>query len=229
MRPRTPSDPQSGRIKSASLGLRVDWVRHMRLLAFREAAEEILKDAGESIRSIPVDQIEKMVELLIGGRKKKILIIGTGRSGLVGRSFAMRLMHLGLDVHILGETITPAIGKGDIVIAISGSGATMLPVTSAKIAKKVGAFIVAVTTRPSSPLGRIADQLVHIKAKSKAAKEKDFFLRQIVGEHEPLAPLGTMFEISAAIFFDSLIVELMRRLRKSETELRQRHATLEGL
>lgn len=201
----------------------------MRLLAFRETADEILKDAAESIRSIPVSQIEKMVTLLIRGRKRRILIIGTGRSGLVGRSFAMRLMHLGFDVNVLGETITPAIGKGDIVVAISGSGATALPVTSARIAKRVGAFIVAVTTRPSSPLGRISNQIVHIKAKSKAAKEKDFFLRQIVGEHEPLAPLGTLFEISAGIFFDSLIVELMRQLGETEEELRLRHATLEGL
>jgi 6-phospho-3-hexuloisomerase len=201
----------------------------MRLLAFRETAEEILRDTRESIRSIPDAQIGKMVSLLIRGRNRRILVIGTGRSGLVGRSFAMRLMHLGFDVHVLGETITPAIGKGDIVVAISGSGATALPVTSAKIAKKVGALIVAVTTRPNSPLGKIADHLVYIKAKSKVARQRDFFLRQIVGEHEPLAPLGTLFEISAGIFFDSLIVELMMQLGKTEDELRQRHATVEGL
>jgi len=201
----------------------------MRLLAFREAADEILKDTEESIHTIPVDQIEKMVDVLLDSMKRKILIIGTGRSGLVGRSFAMRLMHLGYDVHVLGETITPAIGKRDIVVAISGSGATMLPVTSARIAKKVGAFIVAITSKPNSPLGKIADQIVHIRAKSKAAKQKDFFLRQIVGEHESLAPLGTLFEIAATIFLDSLIVELMRRLGKTEGELKARHATLEGL
>jgi len=201
----------------------------MRLLPFREAAEEILRETEESVRSIPADHIERFVNLLIRGRGRRVLVIGTGRSGLVGRSFAMRLMHLGFDVHVLGETITPAIGKGDIVIAISGSGATMLPVTSARIAKKVGAFIVAVTARLKSPLAKLADQVVYIKAKSKAAKEKDFFLRQIVGEHESLAPLGTLFEISAGIFFDSLIVELMRRLGKTEGDLRLRHATLEGL
>ena len=201
----------------------------MRLLEFTDAAEEILKDAGESIRAIPVDQIEEMVDVLLKGMKKKILIIGTGRSGLVGRSFAMRLMHLGYDVHVLGETITPAIGKNDIVVAISGSGATVLPVTSARIAKKVGALIIAITSRPKSPLGKLADQVVYVKAKSKAAKQKDFFLRQLVGEHESLAPLGTMFEISATIFLDSLIVELMRQLGKTEGELRARHATLEGL
>jgi len=201
----------------------------MRLLPFREAAEEILRETEESVRSIPADHIERFVSLLIRGRGRRVLVIGTGRSGLVGRSFAMRLMHLGFDVHVLGETITPAIGKGDIVIAISGSGATMLPVTSARIAKKVGAFIVAVTARLRSPLAKLADQVVYIKAKSKAAKEKDFFLRQIVGEHESLAPLGTLFEISAGIFFDSLIVELMRRLGKTEGDLRLRHATLEGL
>jgi len=48
-----------------------------------------------------------------------------------------------------------------------------------------------------------------------------------MGEHEPMAPLGTVFEISLMTFLDGIVVELMRRLGLTESELRKRHATIE--
>jgi 6-phospho-3-hexuloisomerase len=182
-----------------------------------------------AIEEVPHEQIESMIRALIETqeRRKKVLVIGMGRSGLVGKAFAMRLMHLGFNVHVVGETITPALGKDDILFAISGSGATTFVVVAAEIAKRVGARVLAVTSYPASPLGRLADYIVYIPGRIEIRGRKDYFSRQILGEHEPLAPLGTLFEISAMIFLDSLIVELMRRLRKTEEEMRARHATIE--
>lgn len=197
------------------------------MMAFKEAAEELLKGVKNAVSKIDRAEVEKMIDWIIGAKDRRILIIGAGRSGLVGKSFAMRLMHLGFNVYVMGETITPAIGKNDLIIAISGSGTTKLVVAASEIGKEVGAKIIAVTSFPDSPLGKIADHVVQIKGRTKAAKETDYFLRQITGVHEPLAPLGTIFEVSSMVFFDSLIVELMRRLGKTEDELRARHATVE--
>ena len=155
------------------------------------------------------------------------MVMGVGRSGLIGRAFAMRLMHLGFEVYVLGETITPAVGKGDLVIAISGSGTTKLAVTAATIGKEVGATVVAITSFPKSDLGRLADRVVQVKGRTKVAEETDYFTRQMTGVHEPLAPLGTIFEIACTVFLDSLIVELMYRLGRSEKELMRHHATIE--
>jgi 6-phospho-3-hexuloisomerase len=127
----------------------------------------------------------------------------------------------------MGETITPAIGKGDLIIAISGSGTTKLVVTAAEIAKEVGARILAVTSHPNSELGNIADDIVQIKGRTKLAKETDYFLRQISGIHEPLAPLGTMFEVSVSVFLDSIIAEVIMQLGKTEAELKKKHANIE--
>ncbi len=168
-----------------------------------------------------------MVEWIIQAKKKRILIIGLGRSGLVGRSFAMRLMHLGFEIYVMGETITPAIGKDDLIIAISGSGSTKLVVTASQIAKDVKAKIIAITSYPHSDLGRIADHVVELSGRTKVAKETDYFLRQMIGAHEPIAPLGTLFEASSLIFLDSIVVELMNRLGKTEDDLKSRHATIE--
>ncbi|MET1128933.1 MAG: 6-phospho-3-hexuloisomerase [Thermoproteota archaeon] len=160
-------------------------------------------------------------------RGAKVLVMGAGRSGLVGRAFAMRLMHLGFNVYVLGETITPSIGRDDVVMAISGSGRTQLIVTAAEAAKKVGAKVIAITSYPDSPLGRLADIVVEIPGRTKLAPDIDYFARQILGIHEPLAPLGTLFEDTAMAFLDGVTVELMHRLGKSEKDLKLRHANIE--
>ena len=197
------------------------------LVTFGNAWKEIMRFATEALSQIQPDEVDTMVRWIIEAKEKRLLIIGVGRSGLVGRSFAMRMMHLGFNVYVMGETITPAIGRGDLIVAISGSGTTKLVVTASEIAKEVGARIIAVTSHPDSDLGKLADHIVLVKGRTKIAAETDYFLRQITGAHEPLAPLGTIFEVSALIFFDSIIVELMRKLGKTEKDMLSRHATIE--
>ncbi|MDH5811996.1 MAG: 6-phospho-3-hexuloisomerase [Candidatus Methanomethylicaceae archaeon] len=175
------------------------------------------------------DEVEKMIQILLEAMQgnKKILIVGAGRSGLAGRAFAMRLMHLGFNVYVFGDVITPAVGEGDIVIAISGSGTTKIIVTAATAAKEVRAKVIAITSHKDSPLAKLADHVIAIPGRTKLATESDYTIRQILGEHEPLAPLGTLFEITLNIFLDSLIAELMYRLGKTEQDLKKRHATIE--
>ncbi len=175
------------------------------------------------------EQVEQLIESLVDAYKRgaKVLVMGAGRSGLVGKAFAMRLMHLGFNVYVLGETITPSIGEGDIVVAISGSGRTQLIVTAAEAAKKVKAKVIAITSYPDSPLGRLADIVVEIPGRTKMAPDIDYFARQILGIHEPLAPLGTLFEDTALAFLDGVVVELMHRLGKNESDLRAKHANIE--
>lgn len=199
----------------------------MAVKTFTQAWYQITKGVEKTLSKVSHKQVENMINMLLWAKYKHILIIGVGRSGLIGKAFAMRLMHLDFDVYVMGETITPAIGHGDLIIAISGSGTTKLAVTAAEIGKEVGARIIAVTSHPNSDLGKIADHVVQIRGRTKIAKEKDYFLRQLTGVHEPLAPLGTIFELSTMIFFDSLIAELIKRLGKSEGELRRKHATIE--
>ena len=191
---------------------------------------EIAEFIEKSASLLKEDQVEKLLQLLtkiyVEG-DKKVLIIGAGRSGLVGRAFAMRLMHLGFQAYVLGDTIVPRIGKGDIVLAISGSGRTRLVVTAAEAAKAVGAMVIAITSFPESPLSKLADHVVEIPGRTKVAAEEDYFARQILGIHEPLAPLGTLFEDTVMVFLDGLIVELMKRLNIAEEQLRMRHANIE--
>jgi 6-phospho-3-hexuloisomerase len=181
------------------------------------------------MKQLNMKEVEQLIQLLLDAKDKKIFIVGMGRSGFVARAFALRLMNLGFNVYFLGETITPAAEKGDLLIAISGTGATKMVLTAGTAAKEIGAKVVAVTSFPESQLGEIADHTVTIKGRTKSdwPKEEDYLARQIIGEREPLTPLGSVFENNCMVFLDSLVVELMHRLGRTEADLRRRHATLE--
>ena len=189
------------------------------------AIEEILRGIDSSLKLLDEKQVEEFLRVIVNSNK--ILIVGQGRSGLVGRAFAMRLMHLGLSVYVVGETITPSIEMNDLLFAISGSGRTSFVVNAASTAKKTGAKVVTITSHPNSPLGKLSDHIVVVKGRTKLARSKDYTSNQIMGIHEPLAPLGTMFEICSMVFLDSVVAELMDRLSKSEDDLRKRHAVIE--
>jgi len=200
-----------------------------RLGALRRAAYEILEGARRAIDELEPGQVEKFIRILMKAKEEghKIFVVGMGRSGFVGRAFALRLMNMSFNVYVVGETITPAAEEGDILIAISGSGETKGTVTAAEAAKEAGALVVAVTSHPESPLGRLADHAVGVKGRTKIAARKDYIARQMMGEREPLGPLGTIFENACMVFLDSLIVELMHRLDMTEEDLRRRHTNIE--
>ncbi|MGB9778632.1 MAG: 6-phospho-3-hexuloisomerase [Candidatus Bathyarchaeia archaeon] len=195
----------------------------------KAAAEEIIDGIKRCIEELNMKEVERLIELLLEAKEKKIFIVGIGRSGFVARAFALRLMNLGFNVYFLGETITPAAEKGDLLIAISGTGATKMVLTASSAAKEIGATVIAITSFPESPLGQMADLVVTVKGRTKMGwpREEDYLARQIMGEREPLTPLGSVFENNCMVFLDSLIVELMHRLGRTEEDLKRRHATIE--
>jgi len=198
-------------------------------LSWWEASEEILRGMSRAINAIDPGQVEMLLDTLLHTKMdgRKALVVGAGRSGLVGKAFAMRLMHVGIDVYVMGETITPAIGEGDIVIIISGSGSGAMSTTAASMAKRLGSLIFAVTSYPDSELAHTADHIVVVPGREVVAEESDYQSRQLLGEHESLAPMGTLFEDTCAVFLDGLIIELMARLEVSEASMRRKHSTIE--
>jgi 6-phospho 3-hexuloisomerase len=188
-----------------------------------------MKDISEEVlnisKGLDVKQVDEFIQALL--KSKRIFIIGAGRSGIVAKAFAMRLMHLGFDSYVVGETITPALRSKDILVAVSGSGETSMIVSAAKIVKKIGAKLAAVTSYPNSTLAKISDIAVILPGRKKTESTTDFMHRELKGEYASAAPLGTLFEITALIFLDAVISSLMAALGKKEEDLRVRHATIE--
>lgn len=170
------------------------------------------------------DSVRQMLEDVIGARH--IFVMGAGRSGLVGRAFAMRLMHLGFSSHVVGETTTPAVSKEDIVIAISGSGQTRSVSDLGKVAKDIGAKLVTITSNKASKLGKLSDTVIVLPGRNKD-DVGDYVERHMRGEYTYLTPLGTSFETSASVFLDALIAELIFITEASEEDLKSRHTNIE--
>ena len=190
------------------------------------AIEAILDNIHDAEEYLIEEDIAKFIEIITTA--DNIFVTGAGRSGLAAKAFAMRLMHLGLSSYVVGETISPAINAGDCILAISGSGETNTIVTAARISKKRGAKVLALTSYPESSLGQLADALIHVKGRTKVEVDDENYLkRQIKGNYTSLTPLGTAFELTSLVFLDGLVSELMETMGKTEEDLKNRHTVLE--
>lgn len=177
-----------------------------------EIAAEVSASAA-GVRCEPSDA--QVLEALTGA--ERIFALGAGRSGLALQMTAMRLMHLGLTVSVVGEVTAPAIGPKDVLLVASGSGTTAGIVRAAKNAKRAGARVIAITTAPESPLGQLADERILVQAPQKQ-------------DHSAVASVqyaGSLFEQSVMLIGDALFHELWARSGASAEELWPRHANLE--
>ena len=193
--------------------------------------QEMMHLMVERIRSIAHSLSEKEIEHFIREilSADRIFIMGAGRSGLVAKAFAMRLMHLGLHSYVVGETITPALKPGDLLVVFSGSGKTKTIADIAETAKEIGGRISLITSNPDSRIGRIADCMVIIEHQRDAVTDdaEEFEIRQMLGDHKSFAPLGTLFETASMIFADAVVSRLMEITKTDETELKNRHTNIE--
>ena len=188
----------------------------------RKAMEEMASNAIEISKSLSDQDIEIMEDLLLN--EGKIYTIGVGHSGLIGKIFAMKLMHLGLASYVVGDVITPGLREEDVVVAISQSGETTSVVALAKKAKKLGGKVIAITASPQSTLGRIADRTVKIEAK---ASSKKFLALSALGDEEHANLSGALFGMNVFLFFYGLIFDLVVRTRQTPSEIDSRHANIE--
>lgn len=172
---------------------------------------------------IPAEQTKRFVEAVKSA--PRLYVTGAGRSGLMAKAFAMRLVHLNLKVFVVGDTVTPAMRPGDCLLAVSGTGETASVVGEARVAKELGGRVLAVTAGPDSQLARLSDVLVEIPAQRLRRSVEEYELRRLKGP-EMVTPLGSLFELSALIFFEGCVVELMRQLGIGEEDMARLHANI---
>ncbi|HOI13521.1 MAG TPA: SIS domain-containing protein [Methanoculleus sp.] len=185
----------------------------------------------ETARTMDLESAGQFLDEILSA--KRIYLAGAGRSGLVARAFAQRLMHLGFESYVIGETITPAFGPEDVLIAFSGSGETRSVVDACETAREIGGKICLVTSTPDSHIGRMADCIVEIgnDRLKDTGIPRDFEIRQLTGQYRSIsgsfAPLGTLFETAALVFSDAIVSALMEVRHCTPEELRSRLANVQ--
>lgn len=173
----------------------------------------ILDELDNTLSHVKDSEAETFLKQII--KAEQVFVSGKGRSGFVANSFAMRLNQLGKVAHVVGESTTPSITDKDIFVIISGSGSTEHLRLLADKAKSVGAEVVLLTTKPSSPIGDLAHAIIELPAGTKYDAEGS------------AQPLGSLFEQAAQIFLDSIVLDLMSALKVDEETMQQNHANLE--
>ena len=174
--------------------------------------DKILDKIDSVLSATNNDYYQQLTDMLDNSRR--IFVSGAGRSGLVGRFFAMRLVHSGYDTSMVGEVVTPSINTGDLLIVISGSGETEQLIAFTKKARAMGAKILLICSKATSTIGDMADAVFQIGRNDQYGK--------VLG-----MPMGTIFELSTLSFLEGAISHIIHEKGIPEEAMRQRHANLE--
>ena len=166
-------------------------------------------------RALP-DQAEAMIRPILSA--KRIALYGVGREGLMMRALAMRLFHLGLDAHVVGDMTTPPVGPGDLLIVSAGPGGFSTVDGLLGVARAAGATTMCVTAEPEGSAPRAADHVVHLPAQTMARDQS--------GPTSTL-PMGSLFEGAMFLFFEIVVIELRDRTGISAKAMRANHTNLE--
>ena len=179
-------------------------------------SQQVLSELGGVFKRIDEETPRRMTTTILQARR--IACHGVGREGLMMRALAMRLMHLGFDVNVVGEVTAPPLNAGDLLIASAGPGD--LPTVSAlmTVARSAGARIMLITAQPSSKAAQIADDVIVLPAQTMADDGEG---------SSSLLPMGSVFEIAMLLFFDLIALMLRDQTDQTADQMRRRHTNLE--
>ena len=174
----------------------------------------IIEELDRSSKTIAPEKLQEVIKKI--KEHKRIFVYGTGRSGLMLKAFAMRLMQIGLSSYVVGETTTPSVQEGDLLIVASASGETGSVCMTAESAVKQGVDLIVISSAPESTLGKIHAPDIEIEAATIFATSK-----------VSVQPLGSLFEQMLLIVFDTIILEMSQEEEGSNEDMAKRHASLE--
>jgi len=178
----------------------------------------ILDELRQHSEKIDSQQLEQYVNEIAAA--KRIYVAGAGRSGLAIRAFAMRLMHLGKNVYMLGDVTTPHTQVGDLLLIGSGSGETKSLVSAGEKAISCGMRVALNTMDDSSTLAKLSNVMIVLPGASQKVLDDTKKVQSI-------QPMGSSYEQLSLLVYDAIILALMERLEQSNDEMFMRHANIE--
>jgi 6-phospho-3-hexuloisomerase len=184
-------------------------------MTFHEYKNEIIEELSKTLDTVSSKKIGDLTKAIL--KAKRIFVHGVGRSGFMMRCFTVRLMHLGLRVYFLGETVTPSVTNEDLLIIGSGSGETSSLIANARKAKEIGCKIALITISSDCIIGKLADYIIEIPAPTAKVKT----------EYVSVQPMGNLFEQSLLITSEIVIMKLMEYMEVTSDEMFKNHANLE--
>jgi 6-phospho-3-hexuloisomerase len=176
--------------------------------------------AADEIRAAVAAMDEGNMQAIVAelARAARVVCYGVGREGLMMRAVAMRLYHMGLDAHVVGDMSCPPVGPGDLLIVSAGPGGFSTVNGLISVARGAGARVACVTAQPQGTAPRAADLVFHIPAQTMANDQ---------GGAISILPMGSLFEGAQYLAFELLILALRDHLGVAPEAMRARHTNLE--
>lgn len=178
--------------------------------------QSALSEMSAALSRVSDETAERMCAEILDARR--IACYGVGREGLMVKALAMRLMHLGLDAHVVGDMTTPPIGKGDLLLVSAGPGSFATVLALLSVAREAGARTLVVTAQPAGHASKCADTVIHLPAQTMADDRTS---------SPGLLPMGSLYEIVQLVFFDLVSILLRERTGQLSDGMRARHTNLE--
>lgn len=177
------------------------------------AADELRAAAG----GVDPAEMGALLDALAAARR--IVVAGVGREGLMMRALAMRLFHMGLDAHVVGDMTTPPVGPGDLLVVSAGPGdfATIRGLVG--VARDAGAATACVTAQSGAPVPALCDTVLRIPAQTMADDTGP--------APASVLPMGSLFEGAQYLVFELLVLALRDRLGIAPEAMRANHTNLE--
>lgn len=180
-------------------------------------ADRILEELRPGLSGAVLEQIAPLSETL--AKAGRILCSGVGREGLMMKALAMRLFHLGLDAHVVGDMTAPPVGAGDMLFVSAGPGQFSTVAALSDVAKTSGAQVICITAEPDGPVPQAADICIHLPAQTMAADQG--------AAATSILPMGSLYEALMYLFFEVLVLDLRDRLGVAPDAMRANHTNLE--
>lgn len=182
---------------------------------YKELAKIVLKEHEQVLMAVDEAEVEKLLDAI--AEAKCIQVFGMGRMKCAVRAFVMRLMHMGLDAHVVYDTTCPNLGPGDLLIA--NAACTTIGYTVMQFAKKTGAKVAAITANPDSKAAALCDFTVNLKGQVHGGRDYEI---------PSLQPMAALFEQTIFVFEDIVIQMLMKKLNITAEQMAKKHTNLDG-
>ncbi|KAL8192751.1 hypothetical protein R6Q57_027199 [Mikania cordata] len=157
-------------------------------------------------------------------RGGKVFVYGVGREGLMMKALCMRLVHLGLSAHCVGDMTTPPISSSDLLIASAGPGGFSTVDAICVVAKSNGGRVLVLTAQPESGSSvKYASVVAYVAAQTMA----DDGVGVEEGGRASLLPMGSVYEGALFVLFETVVFKLVSILGQTPDEIRSRHTNLE--
>ncbi|TWT25412.1 6-phospho-3-hexuloisomerase [Planomicrobium sp. CPCC 101110] len=176
----------------------------------------VLDECTRALQSVDSNSVAHYLRVLM--EAEKVFFIGVGRVLLSLKSICKRYSHLGINAIVVGDITEPAITGKDVLVVGSGSGETLIPLSIAGKAKKLGATVVHIGSNPESSLSEYTDVFIRIPVSSKLKRIDEIVSRQ---------PMTSLFEQSLLLFGDITAMMILEEKNIPLEDLWQFHANLE--